>query len=47
MAFNLFKEPHTCECFLEATILQTSKETLFPLEIETEGYKEVLATCEV
>lgn len=42
-----FKEPNTCECFLEARILQTSKEPLYPLEIETEGYKEVLASCEV
>lgn len=45
MAFNLLRNPTLVSVFLEARILQTSKEPLYPLEIE--GYKEVLATCEV
>lgn len=47
MAFNLLRNPTLVSVFLEARILQTSKEPLYPLEIETEGYKEVLASCEV
>lgn len=45
MALNLLGNPTLASGFFK--ILQNGQEPPYPLEVETEGYKEVLATCEV